>query len=116
MASRVCLAVIRSADKALHYLGTFAFVVLRLFFTGRRHFSAVVELLRLVERLEEIHTEVQGVISSPELSISLLYDVSRRWIQYFNRCMAASSSEVVEAPSSRVSFSLKPILVKLYGG
>ena len=59
---------------------------------------------------------MQGVISSPHLATTLLYDVSRWWIQYLNRCMAASASEVVEAPGASFPFSLKPILVELEGG
>ena len=94
MAARIRLAVIPSADEALRNLGTFAFVASQLFSTGGRHSSAVAELLRLIERLEELHTEVQGMISSPHLVTTLLYDVSRRWSQYLNRCVAASASEV----------------------
>ena len=78
--------------------------------------SAVAELLRLIERLEEIHTEVQGMISSPHLSTKLLFDVSRRWSQYLNTCVAALASEVEEAPGASVPFSLEPILVELEGG
>ena len=62
MAARVRLAVIPSADKALHDLGTFAFVALHLFSAGRRHLSAVVELLRLIEKLEDLHTDVKRMI------------------------------------------------------
>ena len=58
MAGRVRLAVITSADEALRDLGTFAFVVLLLFSTGGRHSSAVADLLRLTESLEELQTEV----------------------------------------------------------
>ena len=59
-AARVCLAAIPSAEEALRNLGTFAFVASHLFSTGGRHSSAVAELLRLIERLEELHTEVRG--------------------------------------------------------
>ena len=83
---------------------------------GGRHSSAVAELLRLIERLEELYTEVQGMISSPHLATTLLFDVSRRWSQYLNRCVAASASEVEEAPGASDPFSLKPILVELEGG
>ena len=62
MAVRVRLSVIPSADEALRDLGTFAFVASHLFSAGRRHLSAVNKLLRLIERLEELHTEVQGMI------------------------------------------------------
>ena len=78
--------------------------------------SAVAKLLRLIERLEELHTKVQGMISSPHLAMTLLYDVLRRWIQYLNKCVNTSASEVEEAPGASVPFSLEPILVELEGG
>ena len=78
--------------------------------------SAVAEILRLIERLEELHTEVQGVISPPHLATTLLFDVSRRWSQYLNRCVAALASEVVKEPGASVPFYLEPILVELEGG
>ena len=62
MAARVRLAIIPSADEALYNLGKLAFVALHLFSVGGRHSSAVAGLLRLIERLEEIHNEVQGMI------------------------------------------------------
>ena len=116
MAARVRLAAIPSADKALRDLGAFAFVALQLFCAGGDHLSAVVEPLRLIERLEELQTEVQGMISSPHFATTLLFDVLRRWSHYLNRCVAASASEVVEALGASVPFSLKPILVDLEGG
>ena len=116
MAARIRLAVILSADEALRDLGTFAFVTSHLFSVGGRHLSAVSELLRLIEKLEELHTEVQGVISSPHLATTLLYNVSRRWSQYLNRCVAGSALEVEEAPGASVPCSIKPILVELEGG
>ena len=61
-ATWVRLAVILSAEEALCDLGTIAFVASHLFSTGALHSSAVAELLRLIERLEELHTEVQGMI------------------------------------------------------
>ena len=66
--------------------------------------------------MEELHTEVQGMISSPHLATTLLFDVFQRWSQYLNRCVAALSSEVKEAPGASVPFYLKPILVNLEGG
>ena len=60
MAVRIRLAVIPSADEALRDLGTFAFVASHLFSAGGHHLSAVAEILRLIERLEELHTEVRG--------------------------------------------------------
>ena len=56
------------------------------------------------------------MISSPHLATTLLFDVSRRWSQYLNRCVAALASEVEEAPGASVPFSLEPILVYLEGG
>ena len=85
MAARIRLAVIPSADEALRDLGTFAFVASHLFSAGGRHSSAVAELFRLVERPEELHTEVQGMISSPHLATTLLFDVLWQWSQYLNR-------------------------------
>ena len=79
--ARFRLAVILSADEALRNLGTFAFVASHLFSAGRCHLSDFAELIRLIERLEELHTEVQGMISSPHLATTLLYDVLRRWSQ-----------------------------------
>ena len=50
-------------------------VVLHLFSTAGRYVSAVAELLCLIEILEELHTEVQGMITSPHLATTLLYHV-----------------------------------------
>ena len=75
MDTRVRLAVILFAYEALHDLGTFAFVVSQLFSVGGRHSSAVADILRLVERLEELHTKVQWMISSPDLAMIFFYDV-----------------------------------------
>ena len=116
MGARVRLAVILSADKALRDLGAFDFVASHLFSAGGRHSSAVADLLRRIEILEELHTELQGMISSHHLSTTLLFDVSRWWSQYLNRCVAESASEVVEAPGASFPFSLEPILVDLEGG
>ena len=55
------------------------------------------------------------MISSPHLATELLFDVSQRWSQYLNRCVAALSSEVEEAPGGSDPFSLEPILVDLKG-
>ena len=116
MAARVRLAVIPSADKALRDLGTFDFVASHLLSAGGHHSSAVAELLHLIGRLEELHTEVQGMISSPHLAMILLFDVLWRWSQYLNRCVTASASGVVEAPEASAPFSLESILVDLEGG
>ena len=59
---------------------------------------------------------MQGIISSPHLATIIIYNMLQRWSQYFNSCMAASASDVVEVPGSRVPFSIKPIMVELGGG
>ena len=94
-------------------LVTFAFFALHLFSAGGRHSSAVSELLCLIERLEELHTEFQEMILSPHLATTLVFDVSRRWSQYLKRCLAASDSKVVESPGGSVPFSLEPIMVEM---
>ena len=94
----------------------FAFVVSYLFSADGRHSSGVTNIPRFIERMEDIHTKVQGMISPPHLEMTLLYDVLRRCNQYLNRYVAASDSKVVEALGDRTPFSLKPILVELEGG
>ena len=116
MSARVRLAVIPSADKALCDLGTFAFFASHFFSAGGRHSSAITNIHRLIERLEELHTEVQGMISSPHIEATLLYDVLRKCSQSFNRCMTACDSEVTEAPGASALFSIELILVDLEGG
>ena len=110
MSARVCLSAIPYVDKALCDPGTFVFVTLHLFSAGRRHSYSVAKLLRLIYRLEELHTEVHGMISYPHLDKTLLFDVSRGWSQYLNRRVASSDSEVVEAPGGSIPLSLEPIL------
>ena len=56
------------------------------------------------------------MISSCHLAITLLFDVSRQWSLYLNRCVAALVPESLDALGSNVPFSLKPIMVKLEGG
>ena len=113
---RVRLACIPSTDEALCDFGTFVFVKSHFFSTVGRHPSAVAELLRLIERLEELHTEVQGMTTFPHLATTLLYDVSRLWSLYLNRCVKLLSSEKVGATGATVPFSLKPILLELESG
>ena len=78
--------------------------------------SAVAEIIRLIERLKELHPEVQGIISSPHLATTLLFDLLRRLSHYLNRCVAELASEVEEAPGASIPFSLEPIMVELEGG
>ena len=54
----VCLEVILSADDAICDLGTFAFVESHLFSMRGKHAVAVADIIRLIEILEEHHTEV----------------------------------------------------------
>ena len=76
IASWFLLAVISSMDEALRELGTFAFVASHLFYAGGgQHAAAVAELFRPIEKLEELHIEVQGMITSPHLATTLIYDV-----------------------------------------
>ena len=58
MDTRVRLAVIPSMDKALRNLGIFAVVALHLFSSGGRYSSAITDLLRLIDRMEDLHTKV----------------------------------------------------------
>ena len=97
-AARVRLATIPLAEEALRDLGTFSLVSLHLFSAGGWHLYAVPELLRIIERLEELHTEVQGVISSPHLATTLLFNLSRRWSLYLNRCVDVSALESLDTP------------------
>ena len=62
MAARVRLAVIPSVEEVLFDIDTFAFVASHLFSTGGHHLSAVADLLCIIERPKELHTEVQGMI------------------------------------------------------
>ena len=75
--------------------------------------SAIAELLRLIERLEDLHTGVQGMISSPQLSTTLLFDMSRQWSLYLNRCVAALAPESLDTLGCHVPFLLDPILAEL---
>ena len=60
--ARIRLAVIPSTDEVLRNLGTFAFVASQLFPGGGLHELAVGDILHLIEILEDIHTEVKGMI------------------------------------------------------
>ena len=111
IATRVHLAAILSADEVLHNLGMFAFVISHLFSAGVRHSSAIVELLHLIESLEELHTKLQGIISSPHLATKIIYDVSWWWSLYLNRRVAVSELEALEAPGANTPFILEPILL-----
>ena len=90
-ATWVRLAIIPSINEALRDLGTHAFVVLHLFSLGGQHAAEVAELLRLIKRLEKVHTKVQGVFISPHLATTLPYNVSRWCTTYLNMCVVESS-------------------------
>ena len=93
----------------------FAFVALHLLSAGGRHSSAIAEILRIVDRLEGIHTKVQGMISSPHLATKLLFNLSRWWSLYMNRCVDELASEPLDTSGSHVPFLQEKILAKLEG-
>ena len=85
MAARIYLAAIPSKKEVLFDLDIFAFVASHLFSVGGQQSPAIAGILRLIERMEELHTKVQRIISSPHLSMTLLYNVLRRWSQNLHR-------------------------------
>ena len=97
-------------------MGTFAFVASHILSAAVRHASEVAELLRLINKLEELHTKVQEMIKSPHLATTLLFNMLRWWSLYLNKCVTASSSEDVGAPGAMVLFSLELILIEIEGG
>ena len=109
METRVHLATIPFVDEAFWDFGTFGLVALHLFSAGMRHLLAVLDLLCLIEMLKELHTKVQGMISSPHIATTLIYNVLRSWRLHLNICVAALASETLEAPEANVLFSLEPI-------
>ena len=56
------------------------------------------------------------MISSPQISTTILYNFSSRCSRYLNWCVVALASKVVEAFGGSVPFSLKPNLIDLEGG
>ena len=56
------------------------------------------------------------MITYPQLTMALLYDMSWRWSLYLNRCMALSHSEYVGVHRATVTFSLEPTLLYMKGG
>ena len=76
MASRVRLSTIPSVEEALLNLGTFAFVSFHLFYAGGQNLSVIADLLRLIGIPEDLHTEVQGMSSSPHLANTSLQCVT----------------------------------------
>ena len=60
---------------------------------------------------------MRGGIFSPRLATTLLYNLSRRWSLYLNRCVAASVSEALEAPGGGASpFRSIPSWLSWIGG
>ena len=114
--ARVRLAAILSVEEALFDLGTFSPVASHLFSAGGRHLSTVTELLRIIERLEELHTKGQGIISSPHIATTLLFGVLQWWSLYLNRCMAVLALKSLDTPGCHFPFYLEPILDELEGG
>ena len=84
----------------------FTFVASHILSAGRGHPSAFAELLCLIERLDDLHAEVQGMISSPHLATTIIYNMSGWWSLYINRCVAALASEDLEALGANTPFSL----------
>ena len=111
-AARVRLVCIPSADETLRDLGTFAFVASHIFSAAGRHVSAVAEILQLIKITEDLHTKVQGMITTPHLAKKNLYNVSRRWSLYLDRCVTALSSEDKGVAGATVPFLLEPILIE----
>ena len=64
-------------DDALCNMVTFSFVASHLLYAVGINVAAVADLLRLIESLEEIHTEVKGVITSPHLATTITNNVLR---------------------------------------
>ena len=106
------MTCILSMDEALCDLGTFSFFASHLLSAAGQHASAVAEILRLLKRLEELHTKVQGMITTPHLPKTFLYDVLRLWSLYLNRCVTALSSEDKGVAGATVPFLLEPILIE----
>ena len=57
-AARVHLAAILSVEESLCNLGTFFFIAFHLFSVGWWHSSAIADLLRLIEKLYELHIDL----------------------------------------------------------
>ena len=72
MDARARLSVTPSAEEALCNLGMLAFVASHLFSASGWQESSIAELLFLIERLDELHTKVQGMILTPLLAATLL--------------------------------------------
>ena len=51
------------------------FVTVHLFNVGVRHAASVADILRLIERLEELQTYVHGMMKHPHPATTLLFDM-----------------------------------------
>ena len=80
--NRVRLESIPSTDEALRDLGTFSFVELHLISAGRFCAAVITYIIRLIEILEDLHSKVQGVITSPNFLRKILYDLCRLFSMY----------------------------------
>ena len=114
--TQICMEFIPSADEALRDLGTFSFAVLHLFSAGGTHEVAITEILRLIENMEDLHTNTQGMITPLHLAKTLMIDVYRRRSLYLNRCGAASSSKDLGLPRATATFSIDSTPLKFEGG
>ena len=78
---------------------------------GGENTAAVSALLCLIERMEQLYTNVQGMIAYPHVTMTMFYDVSMRWSMFLNKCVVTSSSEDVGVHRVTVPLSLESILL-----
>ena len=71
--------MIPATEDTLLNLVTFDLVTLRLFVAVAVYYAALMDLLYLIDSLDEFHTEVQGVITSPLISTTLLFNTSHNF-------------------------------------
>ena len=92
---------------------TSAFVSSKILSAGRRHAEEVVDILHFIERLEELHTEVQEMITSSHLATEIIYNIYTQWSLYLNMCVEVSSSEGLGVTRATVPFLVELILLEL---
>ena len=100
-------------EEALHNLDTSAFVSYKILSAGRRHAEEVADILHFIERLEELHTEVQEMITSSHLATEIIYNIYTQWSLYLNMCVEVSSSEGLGVTRATVPFLVELILLEL---
>ena len=76
----------------------------------------VTEILDLIYNMEDIHTEEQGMITTPNFTMPLLFGVSERWFQCINQRMVEYSSKDLIYPEVAVPSYLDRHLQDLDGG